>query len=129
MQQYGNEGTLAGANPSPAGQARDIARTSAQQVKDLSETTKQRALREMDGKRHTLAGEVEKLASALEGQRGESEIAGPALQFAATGARRFASALREHTAEELFQSATRNPTAVLAGTFAIGFLATRLFKA
>lgn len=129
MQQFGNEGTLGGVNPTPAGQARDIARTSTQQVKELSQTTKQRALREMDGKRHVLAGEVEKLASALEGQGGESEIAGPALQYAATGAKRFASALREHTAEELLQSATRNPAAVLAGTFAIGFLATRLFRA
>ena len=129
MQQYGNDGALGGVNPSPAGQARDLARTSTQQVKELSQTTKQRALREIDGKRHTLAGEVEKLASALEGQGGDSEIAGPALQFAASGARRFASALRENTAEQLLQSATRNPTAVLAGTFAIGFLATRLFRA
>jgi len=129
MQQFGNEGTSAGVSATPAGQARDIARTSTQQVKELSQTAKERALREMDGKRHVLAGEVEKLASALEGQGGESEIAGPALQYAATGAKRFASALREHTAEELFQSATRNPAAVLAGTFAIGFLATRLFRA
>jgi hypothetical protein len=129
MQQFGNEGSLGGVTPSPSGQAREVARTSTQQVKELTQTTKDRALREMDGKRHTLAGEVEKLASALENQRGESEIAGPALQYAATGARRFATALRDHTAEELFESAKRNPTVLLAGTFAIGFFATRLFKA
>lgn len=118
-----------GETSAAAGQAKEIARAGTQQVKEIGQTTKERALREIDSRRESIASEVEKLAGTLENQRGESQAAGPVLELAASTARRLSTALRDNTAEQLLQSASRNPVAILAGTFALGFFATRLFKA
>lgn len=112
-----------------AGQAKEIAMAGSQQVKEIGQTTKERAFREIDSRRESIAKEVEKLAGTLETQRSESQSAGPVLDLAATAARRLSTALRENSAEALLQGATRNPVAVLAGTFALGFFVTRLCKA
>jgi hypothetical protein len=72
---------------------------------------------------------VEKLAGALEKQGGESEAAGPIIDLAAQAARRLSTTLRDRSAEDLFQGIAHSPAAVLAGSFALGFLAVRLFKA
>ena len=111
-----------------AGQAKELARTSTKQAKEIGQTTKERALREIDTRRQRFASEVEELAGTLESHRGQSEAAGPVLDLAATAARRLSTALRDRSAEELFQGVARNPVAILAGSFALGFLATRLFK-
>jgi hypothetical protein len=129
MQQNENYGAGGfGTDGSAAGNAKEIARAGTQQVKELGQTTKERAFREIDTKRESFASEVEKLAGTLENQRGESEVAGPVLQLAASAARRLSTMMRDHSAEELLQQVMRNPTAVLAGTFALGFVATRILK-
>jgi hypothetical protein len=123
-------GSMTGPAGSPAAnQIRDVARTGAGQMKDIGQTARERARREIDARRERVAGEVEKLASALEKQGGESELAAPVIDFAASAARRLSSTLRERSAEDLLQGVTRSPMAVLAGSFALGFLAVRLFKA
>ena len=111
-----------------AGQAKDLARSGAEQVKQIGRTTKERALREIDSRRQIVASEVEKLAGTLEKQSSGSEAA-PVLDFVASGARRLATGLKENTAEQLLQAISRNPVAILGGTFALGFFVTRLFKA
>jgi hypothetical protein len=129
MQQNETYGaTRSGTENPAAGSAKDIARAGTQQVKELSQTTKERALREIDTRRQSFASEVEKLAGTLENQKGQSGTAGPVLQLAASAARQLSTTMKDHTAEELFQQVARNPAAVLAGTFAIGFLITRLLK-
>ena len=112
-----------------ADQAKKIAETSSQQVKEIGGTAKERAMREIDGRREQLAGQVERLAGALEQQRAGSEGPMPILDLAADGARRLSEALRNRSAQELLQGVARNPVAVLAGSFALGFLTVRLFKA
>ncbi len=111
-----------------AGQAKELARVGTQQVKEITQTTRERALREIDSRRESIASEVEKLAGTLENQRGGGQ-AGPVIDLAASAARKLSTALKDNTAEQLLRSATRNPVAVLAGTFALGFFVTRLFKA
>jgi hypothetical protein len=111
-----------------AGQAREIARAGTQQVREMGQSARERTLHELNQRRQSFAGEVEKLADTLEQQRGQSQGAGPVLDFAASAARRFSTALRDRSAEELFDGVRRNPMAVLAGTFALGFFATRLFR-
>jgi hypothetical protein len=129
MQQYENMGAgRLGTDTSAAGQAKELARAGSQQIKDLGQTTKERAIREIDSRRQTFASEIEKLAGTLESQGGQSEATGPVLQYAATAVRRLSTTMKDHTAEELFQQVARNPAAMLAGTFAIGFLVTRLLK-
>ena len=119
-----------GAGSSPvAGQARELARTGTQQVRQMGQTAKERTLRALNDRRQSFAGEVEKIASTLEQQGGQAQGAGPVLDLAASAVRRFSTALRDHSAEELFDGVRRNPVAVLAGTFALGFFATRLFRA
>ena len=112
-----------------ADQAKEIARTGTEQAKQIGQTAKERALREIDLRREQIAGQVERLAGNLERQRTESEEAMPVLDLAADGARRLSGALKERSAEDLLRSVGRSPTAVLAGSFALGFLAIRLFKA
>lgn len=112
-----------------AGQAKEIARTSTRQVKQIGEEARGRALREINTRRQGFASEVEKLAGTLESQSAKSEGAGPILDLAATAARRLSATLNDHSAEELLRTVSRNPVAILAGTFALGFFATRLFKA
>lgn len=130
MQQNENisVGRNGGETSAVAGQAKEIARAGTEQVMQIGQTAKDRALREIDSRRKGFASEVEKLAGTLESQRVGSE-AGPILDFAASAARRLSGALRDNSAEQLLQSASRNPVAILAGTFALGFFATRLFKA
>lgn len=117
-----------GETSAAAGQAKDLARTGAEQVKQIGRTTKERALREIDSRRQSFAGEVDKLAGTLEKQSSGSQAA-PVLDFIASGARRLATGLKDNTAEQLLQAVSRNPVAILGGTFALGFLVTRLFKA
>lgn len=124
-----SQGTTGQQGSAVAGQAKELARTGTEQVKQLGQTTKDRALREIDSRRESFAGEFEKLAGTLEDQRGQSEAAGPVLDLAASAARRLSTALRDNSAEQLLQSVGRNPVAILGGTFALGFLVTRLFKA
>ena len=119
-----------GMTSSPAaGQIKEVAKAGAEQVKDLGQSARERARREIDARREGIAGEVEKLASALEKQGSESEVAGPVIDLAASAARRLSSTLRQRSAEDLLQSVTRSPVAMLAGSVALGFLAVRLFKA
>jgi len=113
---------------SVAGQAKEMARTGTEQMKELGSSAKERARREIDSRRERLASEVEKLAGVLENQRGESEVAGPLIDVASSAARRLSSTLRERSADDLLRGLARSPGAILAGSFAIGFLATRLFK-
>jgi hypothetical protein len=130
MQQQDPMGASGQGGTSPvADQAKEVARAGTEKVKEISQTAKDRAKREIENRREQFASEVEKLAGALENQGGESEVAGPIIDLAASGARRLSTALRDHSAEDLFQSVTRSPVAVLAGSFALGFLAVRLFKA
>ncbi|MFN2548713.1 MAG: hypothetical protein ABR567_14905 [Myxococcales bacterium] len=112
-----------------ADQARELARAGTEQVKQIGQTAKDRAFREIDAKRERFASEVEKLAGTLESQRDGSEAAGPILDLAASAARRLSTALKDRSAEELLQGVAKNPVAILAGAFALGFVATRLFKA
>jgi hypothetical protein len=125
----GAGGQMSSASSPVADQAREVARAGTEHVKEIGQTVKDRARREIEAKREGIAGEVEKLAGALERQGGESEVAGPIIDLAATAARRLSATLRERSAEDLFQGITRSPVAVLAGSFALGFLAVRLFKA
>jgi hypothetical protein len=130
MQQQDPMGASGQTGTSPvADQAKEVARAGTEKVKEISQTAKDRAKREIENRRERFAGEVEKLAGALENQGSESEVAGPIIDLAASGARRLSTALRDHSAEDLFQSVTRSPAAVLAGSFALGFLAVRLLKA
>ena len=123
-------GSMTGSASSPAAdQVREVARTGAEQVKEIGQTAKERARREIDARRERIADEVERVASALEKQGGESETAGPVIDLAASAARRLSSTLRERSAEDLLQGVARSPMAVLAGSVALGFLAVRLFKA
>ena len=112
-----------------ADQAKRIAGTGSQQVKEIGATAKERALREIDARREQFAGQVERLADTLSKQHGEGQAPMPMLDMAADGARRLSEALRDKSAQELLQSVARNPMAVLAGSFALGFLTIRLFKA
>ena len=130
MQQNTNDlaGRIGDQASTAAGQAKELARVGTQQVKEITQTTRERALREIDSRRKSFAGEVEKLAGTLESQSGGSQ-AGPVLDLAASAARKLSTALKDNTAEQLLQSAARSPVAILAGTFALGFFVTRLFKA
>ena len=122
-------GGRSGAGASPvADQAKEVARASTEQVKELGQTARERARREIDARRERFAGEVEKLAGVLEKEGNDSEVAGPVMGLAASAARRLSTTLRDRSAEELFRSVSRNPAAILAGSFALGFLAIRLFK-
>ena len=109
-------------------QAKQLARAGTEQVKELGGTAMERARREVDSRRERIAGEVGKLADMLEKQGSESEAAGPVLGLVASGARRLSTTLRDRSAEELLRGIARSPTMVLAGSFAIGFFAFRLFK-
>ena len=130
MQQNQNLGPGNGAESSAvAGQAKELARAGTEQVKQISRTTRERALREIDSRREGFAGEIEKLADTLEDQSRGSQAAGPVLDVVASTARKLSSALRDNSAEDLLRAVSRNPMAVLGGTFALGFLVTRLFKA
>jgi len=122
-------GTTGSAGSPAASQVKEVARAGAEQVKDLGQSARERARREIDARREGIAGEVEKLASALEKQGGESEVTGPVIEFAASAARRLSSTLRERSAEDLLQGVAHSPVTVLAGSVALGFLAVRLFKA
>lgn len=129
MQQNENFAGGYGSGASPvAGQAKEIARTGTQQVKELGQSARERAMREANSRRESFAGEIDKLAGTLDKQRGQSEGAGPVLDFAANGARRLSAMLRDHTAEELLERTRHSPVALLAGTFALGFFAARLFR-
>lgn len=121
--QPGKDGSAA------AGQAKELARTGTEQVKELGKTAKERTLREIDSRREGVAAEIEKLAGTLEAQSGGSQTMGPVVEYAASAARRLSTALKDNSAEQLLQAVTRNPVAILGGTFALGFFVTRLFKA
>jgi hypothetical protein len=110
-------------------QAKEIARAGTEQVKEIGQTTKERALREIDTRRMRIAGEVEKLAGTLERHGSESETAMPIFDLAATAARTLSGAMRDRSTEELLQRVARNPMAILAGSFALGFFTIRLFRA
>ena len=112
-----------------AEQAKDIARMGTKQVKDIAQTAKERALHELDNRRKGIAAEVDKLASVLEKQGGEGGAATPILDAAASAARGLSNTIRTRSSEELFRGLARSPMAVLAGSFALGFLALRLLKA
>ncbi len=112
-----------------ATQTKEMARAGTEQVKQLGQSVKERALKELDTQRERFAGEVEKLAGSLEKQRGESEALSPILDLAATATRKLSATLSDRSAEDLFRGITRSPVGVLAGSFALGFLALRLFKA
>jgi hypothetical protein len=130
MQQQDSIGASGQSGSSPvADQAREVARAGTEQVKEMTHSVKERAMREIEGKRELIASEVDKLAGALEKQGGESEVAGPIIDLAASAARRLSTTLHDRSAEDLFQGIARSPVAVLAGSFALGFLAVRLFKA
>ena len=109
-------------------QAKDLARTGAEQAKQISQTAKERAFREIDSRREVFASEIDKIAGTLE-QQGVGSQAGPVIDYAASAARRLSNALRDNSAEQLLRTISRNPVAVLGGTFALGFIVTRLFKA
>jgi hypothetical protein len=120
----------AGTDTSPVTQqAKELARTGSEQVKEITQSTRQRALRELDTKRMSFADEVEKLAGVLERHGNESDKTTPVLDIAASAARRLSTAMKDRSTEELLRGVTRNPMAVLAGSFALGFLTVRLFKA
>ena len=119
----GGEGSAA------AGQAKELARTGTEQAKEIGKTAKERALREIDSRRESFASEIEKLAGTLETQGGGKQAMGPVMEYAASAARRFSTVLKNNSAEQLLQTAARNPVAILGGTFALGFFVTRLFKA
>jgi hypothetical protein len=122
--------TGAGTDKSPVTQqAKELARAGSEQVKEITQSTKERALRELDTKRMSFADDVEKLAGVLERHGSESNTAKPVLDIASTAARRLSTAMKDRSTEELWRGITRNPMAVLAGTFALGFLTVRLFKA
>jgi hypothetical protein len=109
-------------------EAKEIARQGTEQARAMSETAKERALYEVNNQRERIASEMEKLAGALERQGGDGS-ATPILNLAASATRSLSSTLKRRSAEDLFAGVTRNPTAVLAGSFALGYLAVRLFKA
>jgi hypothetical protein len=125
----GRATTIATGTSAVAEQAKELARSSTEQVKEIGQTTKERALREIDTKRVRLADEVEKLAGVLERHSNESESAVPILDVAATAARRLSTVMKDRSSQELLQGVARNPVAILAGCFALGFLTVRLFKA
>ena len=114
---------------SAAGQAKELARTGGEQVKEIGKTAKERALREIDSRREGVAGEIEKLATTLETQGEGKQAIGPVMEYAASAARRVSTALKDNSAEQLLQTVARNPVAILGATFALGFVVTRLFKA
>ena len=118
-----------GGDSSAAGQARELARTGTEQAKEIGKTARERALREIDSRRETFAAEIEQLAGTLESQGGGNQAVGPVIEYAASAARRFSTALKDNSAEQLLQAVARNPVAILGGTFALGFFVTRLFKA
>lgn len=123
-------GTTGQSGSSPvADQAREVARAGTEQVKEITHSAKERAMREVEARRERIASEVDKLAGALEKQGGESEVAGPVIDLAASAARKLSNTLRDRSAEDLFRGISHSPVAVLAGSFALGFLAVRLFKA
>jgi hypothetical protein len=128
MQESMTGGSRAGTASPVADQAKQLARAGTEQVKELSGTAMERARREIDSRRERIAGEVAKLADVLEKQGSESEAAGPVMGLVASGVRRLSTTLRERSAEDLLRGIARSPTTVLAGSFAIGFLAFRLFK-
>jgi hypothetical protein len=129
QQDYGNAaGRQRGVATSPVAQeAREVARQGAEQAKAVGQTAKERALYEVNAQRERFAGEMEKLAGAIE-EQGEGSPR-PILNLAASAARSLSSTLRNRSAEDLFAGVRRNPAAVLAGSFALGFFAVRLFKA
>lgn len=130
MQQQDPIGTSGQPGSSPvADQAREVARAGTEQVKEITQSAKERAKREIESRRERIASEVDKLAGALEKQGGDSEVAGPIIDLAASAARKLSTTLHDHSAEDLFQGVARSPVAILAGSFALGFLAVRLFKA
>jgi hypothetical protein len=133
MQQYTNAtgtGARDGAGTSSAVtvQAKELARAGTEQAKQIGETAKARALREMESKREKIAGEVEKLAGVLEKQETEGEVSSPIVGLAARATRSLATTLQDRSAEEILQDVRRSPVAILAGSFAIGFVAFRLLK-
>jgi hypothetical protein len=111
-----------------AKEAKEIARQGTEQAMAMGQTAKERALYEVNSQRERFAGQIEKLAGAIEEQGGD-EAATPILNLAASAARSLSSTLRNRSAEDLVAGVTRNPVAVLAGSFALGFFAVRLFKA
>ena len=111
-----------------AQEAKEIARQGTEQAKAIGQTARERALYEVNSQRERLAGEMEKIAGAIEGQGGDG-AATPLRNLAASAARSVSSTLRNRSAEDLFAGVRRNPAAVLAGSFALGFFAVRLFKA
>ena len=120
------------ANPSGpssrvADQTKELARQGTEQVKAVGETATQRVLYEVNRGRERLADDIHKVASTLE-SNGDG-AATPVMKFAASAAHSLSSTLRNRSAEDLLGSATRNPVAVLAGAFALGFLSIRLFRA
>jgi hypothetical protein len=110
------------------GQAREIARAGTEQAKQIGETAKARALREMESKRQKFATDVEKLADVLEKQETQREVPSEIVGLAAKATRSLATTLQDHSAEEILQRVRRSPVAVLAGSFALGFVAFRLLK-
>jgi hypothetical protein len=108
-------------------ETKEIARQGTEQAKAMGQTAKERALYEVNSQRERFADQIEKLAGAIENQGDGSPT--PILDLAASAARSLSSTLKDRSAEDLFNRATRNPAAVLAGTFALGFFAVRLFKA
>ena len=132
MQQYTNA-TGAGAKDGVGTsavtvQAKEIARAGTEQAKQIGETAKARALREMESKRQKIGSEVEKLADVLEKQETQAEVPSQVVGLAARATRSLATTLQDRSAEEILQSVRRSPVAVLAGSFALGFVAFRLLK-
>lgn len=117
----------AGPSSRVADETKELARQGTEQVKAVSQTARQRALYEVNHGRERLADDIHQLASTLEGHAdgGASQVA----KLAASAAHSLSSTLRNRSAEDLLGAATRNPVAVLAGAFAVGFLSVRLFRA
>ena len=109
-------------------QAKEIARAGTEQAKQIGETAKARTLREMESKRQEFAGEFEKLADVLEKQETQGEVPSQIVGLAARATRSLATTLHDRSAEEILQGVRRSPVAVLAGSFALGFVAFRLLK-
>lgn len=117
----------AGADSSVADGAKQIAKQGTEQVKAVGETARQRALYEVNSQRERIAEQIEKVAESLRHEQDGGQM--PVLNLAASAAHSLSSTLRNRSAEDLFGAVTRNPVAVLAGAFALGFLSVRLFKA
>jgi hypothetical protein len=96
-----------------------------ERARRLGEAARERALSTADERKHRVAGQVDDLASRLEG----SGDLGARLSG---WLRRAQHAMEDHSAEDLVRMAERqvkaHPAAFLAGCLALGFLGARLVR-